>query len=449
MAVYMDQPLSDEALFSVIARYLQQARVENSRKVLLQLFGEQCRLTVAIARDLERLAKEVVRPWGLSSTQIKDRLTLFPFYAAVCDSKEKAYSTMLLNDRPGDAGSVSLGALGLRYCESCWAEDLAKGRPRYWRRAHQLPGVVACWRHRRALFSGGSGTTQRILETAMKPGRGTLIDCTSFRHQRNAQCRLAIFCRNLLIGRIRFARMFDRHLRMAYAQAIGYRSGMSVDIERLFRDIVALLGREYFQAVGLPVHSSDWLHRAFFAEQTTPGHALRAVLTNFFINERLNRASSCETPLCSSARYLGDRSHRLIMRGRGSESQYFCTCGLSFRVEINCATGLCELIPTQEGPDIFLAMAILHDRQHAKGEIAHTLGVGKASVFRAIEQGINVSPWERRTVRAKALAHWVELFWNCCGNVDLAFSENYRLWEALGSLQMYLPREVTPKYFEK
>lgn len=82
MAIYLDEPLDDEPLFSVIARYLERGPKISRSAVCQQLFASQFSLMATECNKTGRVASETQACWGMSAEQIAERMTNYRYYAA-------------------------------------------------------------------------------------------------------------------------------------------------------------------------------------------------------------------------------------------------------------------------------------------------------------------------------------------------------------------------------
>lgn len=444
MTIFLDYPLPDEALFSVIARYVRDGRVSNHRRFLTNSLGIGARLTVGMACDLAHLAAQTELAWGISAREIRDRMTLHPYFAALCSDSELR-SLLSVRYHAGLWSNAAVpGRLGLRHCYQCWKADVDAGKPIYWRRSHQLPGVIACGTHGTFLNFGGSGASLRLLGTAVRFDRGNAIDPPASVAQRNARVKFTRFSTRLLLRRCDVRALVERVARVEAARKCGYAAGNTVDVARMQHDLVETFGAGYFRQVGLPLHSRDWLYDAVFRSSFDSRRALTAALLQYFLQERVDRLGRSGAPVCPASVSRKDRNHRLKLRDtRDGRSHYFCSCSFSFLAAPAGSGGTTSLYPTQDGQDFAKAIAVLHGRGFATAKLARIFDLGRAEILQLLEARVEVVPWKLRTERAKHLATWVELV-ESCGNADLAFAKNHALWFSLGTLSRAAPDAVRP-----
>lgn len=139
MAVYLHPPYEDELLYGLVHRYLKSMQVRS----ISHLNGFRPYTTNP---DLEWWASQTEVCLGMSARQIAAELTISPFIAAMRSLLKNGEEI----DHPG--WKVTLRRhmtlpTDLRFCRECFALDFKDGRVPYWRRSHQLPGVLFCHVH--------------------------------------------------------------------------------------------------------------------------------------------------------------------------------------------------------------------------------------------------------------------------------------------------------------
>jgi hypothetical protein len=153
MAGFFPDPYSDELLYSVCARYSNQAQYPDKKSVVQELFGISTAIAVI---DLPAHLGNLIAALPLGHHYTVDRLidshTLLPFYS-LFHPLERVQP--LREDMRG-SGKVSVpGCLGmmantiptsawLRFCPLCVEDDQRQFGEVYWHRIHQVPGVEVC-----------------------------------------------------------------------------------------------------------------------------------------------------------------------------------------------------------------------------------------------------------------------------------------------------------------
>jgi hypothetical protein len=153
--IFLPEPLLDEPLPGIIARYIR-AMGAHQRAVLMHIFGTKTGLSL-LGHNLTRVEQITKDCWGLSAIEIAERMTCFPYYAALCSkSRVDHLRTSLLSPVPRRGNSFRtfymMGSSTLRFCKECFADDLRKGEPKHWRRVHQIRGVCVCPWHGSTLW---------------------------------------------------------------------------------------------------------------------------------------------------------------------------------------------------------------------------------------------------------------------------------------------------------
>ena len=124
------------------------------------LFGTNgVRATVDLQSRVAALSQRIPADRGLCPDKLTKDTTLYLYYTAFV-SEAVAESVMAsLVDGPADGVFMRLGLTAsvisaperLRYCPACLGEMLGRYGEGYWKRSHQLPGVLVCPDHGMAL----------------------------------------------------------------------------------------------------------------------------------------------------------------------------------------------------------------------------------------------------------------------------------------------------------
>ncbi len=159
-----------ELLYSLLARYHQHMGVPSSIHTMEALYGQ--RLVVAsldLPGHLGALADHLPAGAGWIALRIANELTLLPYYTAFQPAavRRQACSAMLQGQTDGlmmrlgmatfRAGRVTT----LRFCASCLRHMHGQYEEYYWRRDHQLPGVLVCPDHGCPLQASAVSLTER------------------------------------------------------------------------------------------------------------------------------------------------------------------------------------------------------------------------------------------------------------------------------------------------
>lgn len=160
MLAYFPEIYPDELLYSVLARYHLHVCSRSPKHTLYDLFGEiGVRASVSLQSHLAALSQRIPADRGLSPKKLAHDFTLYFYYTAFEPKPVGECVLTSLMDGPADAVHARLGISAsaisapthLRYCPTCLNDMLLRYGEVYWRRSHQLPGVLVCPEHGTAL----------------------------------------------------------------------------------------------------------------------------------------------------------------------------------------------------------------------------------------------------------------------------------------------------------
>lgn len=138
--------LPDEAFCSQAGRYHVQSGNSTTRQTYLDLFGSApFSLTAPSAQGLDALADRLSGNQQQNRQYLLLNATLFPLRRFFLGASH-TYLPRTLS--AGRTPSWSVRTINeTKLCLECLAEDFQEHGHRYIHRAHQIPGVDACWRH--------------------------------------------------------------------------------------------------------------------------------------------------------------------------------------------------------------------------------------------------------------------------------------------------------------
>lgn len=444
VAVFLDMPLPDEALFSVVARYLEDAKVTSRSAFPKYPSGSDVGLLTGIARGLNRIAIETAMVWGMSIDEIRERLTLYPYYAELCSPRRGDASQDDSTSKSTWLNRATPGRLGMRHCEMCWKEDIAFDIPRYWRRTHQLPGVLTCLVHRYPLSYSGCAATQSLIATGRQFDGGRCIEPVGSTNQHEARYRFAELSANVLVGRKGACRYLEREARIACARAIGYGNEKSVDIRDMVEGLARLMGYAYFERIGISLRNDYWMRRVLWREKSESSSVLKYVLLEFLLQEYADRMRRVITPICPRAASVADSQHRLSIRELGEcESHCICSCGFSFLYSRNSTESAAVLKPTHDGIDLAMTAGYLIARGYSMSKASYHLGVERGKLENMLSVQQKVGSWRCQRRRATHLAAWIELVDRYI-EANAALANDRGHWCVVAELERSLPSHLIP-----
>jgi hypothetical protein len=152
---YFPEIMPDELLYSTLARLGRHRATGASSRFMEELFGRSHAIaSFDLPGGIGALVERLGSASGLDADAIIRRATLFPFHTAfvsaeVRDTTWRAMveSTVGVHLRLGLAASRIPVLHALRFCPACLDAMITEGGERYWRRAHQLPGITVCADH--------------------------------------------------------------------------------------------------------------------------------------------------------------------------------------------------------------------------------------------------------------------------------------------------------------
>lgn len=154
--LYVPYPYPDELLYSVLARHVRHLGLSSPKRVLTRLFGRNLLIASSdLPGHLDCLRWLLETRWAMPLEEAAMRLTLLPYYLSNRTAQERACltqsliedTTHSLHTQLGICASTVLVPSVLRFCHRCCEQDFERLGETYWRRAHQLPGVLVCPEH--------------------------------------------------------------------------------------------------------------------------------------------------------------------------------------------------------------------------------------------------------------------------------------------------------------
>jgi hypothetical protein len=165
MLAYFPVPYKDELLYSVIARYgVHTGQVDNQKAILKDLYGKTSAVAIPdLPSHLEYFRQNIQTVWQVTVKEIIKRHTLAPIYLPflppilakkIIESMRSAQGGNI-HTRCGISASKVPQPQYFRYCPVCVTEQLDIIGEIYWQRAHQIPGINICFKHKCCLVSSG------------------------------------------------------------------------------------------------------------------------------------------------------------------------------------------------------------------------------------------------------------------------------------------------------
>ncbi|WP_321883300.1 TnsD family Tn7-like transposition protein [Paraburkholderia bannensis] len=387
MAVDIDYPFPDEPLFSTVARYMADLRVGGKARFLKKVFGYRQRLSVTLAHGLDQFAEETSCVWNLDSRELAERFTLYPYYAALLPAPVR--DALLANMRQkGRKQGPLIVRPTLRFCEACRAADRTAGRPAYWRRSHQLPGVLLCPEHGTYLteissrnlnfYEAAWPALQHLSVVNIQP---VALDLTLA--QLDACQRVTRASVWLLNHRV----SVDLETTLAQFKSMIWKAGYTfgphdLDRRKLTRDFIDFYGESYLAHLeSLPSPGvNNWLAAAAYGH-LTHRFTTRAVLMGIFVDFISEQDSDAMWPVCPNKIAPHGPGHIVECRHKAP----------SGRLAAKCSCGFCFTYSRTEGgiPQDVRATFFGHSHTEFVRNLAST-GATLTDISKAIEANIGV-----------------------------------------------------------
>ena len=281
--MHLLRPYPDELLGSLLSRAMRQLGLSQKR-LMRHLTGRNITTISTVITGHEGVAKA----FGMDLEAFIRSHTLLPYAVAFMAPRDKErILTSLLSDKSDPcfaavAQNATKSTRLLKLCVACKAQDMLQYGETYWRRAHQLPGVLMCAVHEQPLrlsdvdirskrFMVPPNEVQSVRACAYRMSQAVLMDIARFSDQ---ALRFGLSCGD----------WSERYRNLATRQGYSFTSGQIFG-EVLSADLHAFYGDIYLSVLGANVdfaRRNAWpalLVRSSGANTT----ALKHVLLNIFL----------------------------------------------------------------------------------------------------------------------------------------------------------------------
>ncbi|MGG6313112.1 TnsD family Tn7-like transposition protein [Paenibacillus macerans] len=155
-----DKLYSDELVCSFIARKVNCLGKKGYKRLLRNMFGSP---HVQNKFDLPSRLEDLSYATGLKADELLHEHTLYPYYYSFLTNSQRDNLKLSMikgagtgrspNQHAGLTRSLIRSKTQLFLCPLCLKEDINSVGEPYWHRAHQLPGVLVCYKHNVMLHS--------------------------------------------------------------------------------------------------------------------------------------------------------------------------------------------------------------------------------------------------------------------------------------------------------
>lgn len=147
----------DELLYSIVARYKRTCGIQGNQNLIRDLYNKkQGMMSVIFPIHIDSLVEKLPQGSKINPNKLLNENTMYPFYTKFLAESlsEEIKEGMLIKDRFN--GVVKAGFIGskvklnkyLKYCPICIENDMKMLGESYWRREHQVIGVLFCKKHK-------------------------------------------------------------------------------------------------------------------------------------------------------------------------------------------------------------------------------------------------------------------------------------------------------------
>ena len=146
----------DELFYSIIARYKRMCGITSKTALLKDLFNDEIsNKSIFFPQYISLLVSNLPLASKITAKELIMNNTMFPFFTAFLSKKKTDEVYNIMKNGEGKSIESIVGVNGgkvkfnkfLKYCPICYKEDMEKLGESYWRRLHQIPGVLYCEKH--------------------------------------------------------------------------------------------------------------------------------------------------------------------------------------------------------------------------------------------------------------------------------------------------------------
>jgi hypothetical protein len=160
---FFPTPYPDETIYSVLCRFHLRLGRPSYYYTCEKLIGRNLSLNTYVPHGIGLLASRLPEYTELTGEYLIHKTTMFPYFAPFLSEERKCAFSEYMLDKSNDSVDYSItnlkvGSLRypkhlyLRFCKSCWKEEIQMYGEPYWHRVHQLPGVMMCPHHKKPLM---------------------------------------------------------------------------------------------------------------------------------------------------------------------------------------------------------------------------------------------------------------------------------------------------------
>lgn len=358
--------------------------------------------------NLEALARRTSLTWSMSAFDILRKHTVFPYYTFFFSKNYLDALNSFTTPTRYKAGAYLNRSVPapkyLRYCRSCVRHDTDRLGETYWKRRHQLSGVLLCTEHNEILVDSpvhSKSLDKDLYDATTASLAADPIECVTLTERdRRAAMDIARRCQDLITSAPLNWLRPSLHPFQLYRRAaieLGYGWGTNrLNSQRIAHDFYEFYGSEFLSKFGIKI-----LSRNSQAEILLNGgvhHPLLHVLMQRFLDQRLEEFQPNRNQFfqvrCPNryAEHPADFSVKNVVRMTSApRGEYFighCTCGYGFsfqRTEARDPTMPVVLRQTLFGETFEREARRLYKETPSVEHVARTMGVSHMTANRLIK----------------------------------------------------------------
>ena len=297
---YMPMPYPEELLSSVAERYAVRLGCLKTINLSLYLCDRATRSSSQLPTSLNTTSLKTEIAWNISGEQIANDLTLYPYYTRYLSSRRRLLCLDKILSSNGHGIQLKVGLTAnrikvpyyLRYCKVCRRLDIDKYGETYWRRSHQLPGVLVCPDHGKWLLNSYvrmqlKGFSHHIDATTATANIGINLAKALDSSDKGKALLIARRSRDVILGPI--PAWDGEDVSLAYRKAAierGFIDGaVQLSLPKLEKGFAAFYGRRLLRIVQCDIpmgKNSSWFRNIFRSSHKT-FHPLQHVLVQLFL----------------------------------------------------------------------------------------------------------------------------------------------------------------------
>ncbi|WP_240675870.1 TnsD family transposase [Ammoniphilus sp. CFH 90114] len=300
----------DELLYSGIARYHQRMSNPSFKQTIEDLYGDRkVSSAVDLPSHLQRLADCL--DTGYTVEKLLKEHTLLPYYISFLAEESASKANCIMKaGQPWGAVHAHLGLIAcrvknpsyLRYCSACYIEDIKEYGEPYWHRVHQLPGVLVCPQHHKALSKSNILFSTKDHKHSFFPLSTVINEGQVFLSYNPEEWQNLIFVAEqseILLNGQKQQNGFES-LNEKYTESLRKLGLVSVSgkkkISKIIDEFKRYYSEEFLQHIGCEIHfgiKETWLHK-LLRKPKNSFHPLRHILVLKFLNADIEM-KSCDT----------------------------------------------------------------------------------------------------------------------------------------------------------